>query len=153
MVDVTGNLTCGATASTINAGGSGRFVFRGATVNFTSITYTPGNTNLRFVGTTTFTSAAQSIASIQIGSATLGGSLTLADNLDVNGAVSVNNGGATTWVVTNRTVNASANVNLTNLDTFTVGGSTFIFDGTTTLTSARAELQQHPDRLCCGGAA
>ncbi len=38
--------------------------------------------------------------------------------------------------MTNRTVNASANVNLTNLDTFTVGGSTFIFDGTTTLTSA-----------------
>ncbi len=57
---------------------------------------------------------------------------------------------ATTWDVTNRTVNASANVNLTNLDTFTVGGSTFIFDGTTTLNSARAELQQHPDRFCCG---
>ncbi len=35
-------------------------------------------------------------------------------------------------------MNASANVNLTNLDTFTVVGSTFIFDGTTNLTAVVA---------------
>ncbi len=62
----------------------------------------------------------------------------------------MNNFAATTWDLDGRTVNASADVNLTNLDTFTVVGSTFIFDGTTTLNSARAELQQHPDRLCRG---
>jgi len=135
-MDINGALTVlngGATTfnisdDTVNAAGA---------VTLTNLdTFTVTNSTFVFDGTTTLTSATRAFNNVQIGSATAGGTLTTADTMDINGTVTVLNGGATTWDVTSDTINVASTVNLTNLDTFTVTGSTFVFDGTSTLTSA-----------------
>ncbi|MGE0267765.1 MAG: LamG-like jellyroll fold domain-containing protein [Candidatus Omnitrophota bacterium] len=134
--DINGTITVtNAAATTWNI--TSRTINAASTVNLTNLdTFTVTGSTFVFDGTTTLTSAGRAFNNIQLGSATAGGSLTPADTMDINGTVTVQNGGATTWDVTSRTVNAAGSVNLTNLDTFTVTGSTFIFDGTTALTSA-----------------
>ncbi|MGE0268403.1 MAG: LamG-like jellyroll fold domain-containing protein, partial [Candidatus Omnitrophota bacterium] len=108
-----------------------------STVTLTNLdTFTTTGSTFIFDGTTTLTSAGLAFNAIQLGTGAVGASLTAADNMDINGNVTILNGGATTWNVTSRTINAAGSVTLTNLDTFTVTGSTFVFDGTTSLTSA-----------------
>ena len=127
---------------TVAAGGTNVFTVTGQTVNAASTvnltnltTFNSGTSTFVFNGTTTLTSAGKSFNNIQIGAGT-GGSLTLADTLTVGGTITVAAGGTNVFTVTGQTVNAASTVNLTNLTTFTSGTSTFVFDGTTSLTSA-----------------
>ena len=131
------NLTVGTTitaAGTLDASGGGN-VTAGGNVDFTGGAFIKGAGSFIFNGTTSLTTAGSIFNNIQIGAGS-GGSLTLADPLTVNGTITVAAGGTTTFVVSNRTVNTTANVNLTNLTTFTSTGSTFVFDGISQLTSA-----------------
>lgn len=106
-------------------------------VDFTNLdTFTVTNSTVVFDGTTSLTSATRAFNNVQIGSSTAGGSLTTTDTMDINGTFSAANGGATTFDIDSDTVRFGGNVTLTDLDTFTVTGSTAIFDGTTALISA-----------------
>lgn len=97
---------------------------------------TESGSTVIFDGSGTLFSAGQAFNDIQIGSSSAGADLKLVDNLDVNGSITVTNGGSTVFDVTNQTINAAANINLTNMDTFTVTGSMVLFDGDSTVTSA-----------------
>jgi hypothetical protein len=95
-------------------------------------TFTSANSTVIFDGTTILTSNARSFNHVQIAG---GSSLTTADNMDINGALTVTNGAGETFNITDDTLNIGGDMTLTNLDTFTSANSTVIFDGTTTLTS------------------
>jgi hypothetical protein len=111
--------------------------YAGSTLDLTNLdTFTVTGSTVAFDGTTSLTSAGEAFNNVQVGTATSGGSLTLSDQADIDGTLSVQNGGATTLDLNSQTLLAGGNVNLTNLDTFTVTGSTVAFDGTTSLTSA-----------------
>ncbi|MGE0269632.1 MAG: LamG-like jellyroll fold domain-containing protein, partial [Candidatus Omnitrophota bacterium] len=129
-MDINGALTVlNGGATTFNI--SDDTVSAASTVTLTNLdTFTVTNSTFVFDGTTSLTSDTLAFNNIQIGSATAGGSLTPADNMDINGNVTVQNGGATTWNITNRRINIAGSVNLTNLDTLTVTGSIVIMDGT-----------------------
>ena len=126
-------LQAGTTTLDLN---SNTLNYSGATLDLTNLdTFTVTGSTVIFDGTTALTSASKSFNNVQIGSAIAGGSLTTNDNMNIDSNLTVLNGGATTFNIDSDTVNFAGNVNLTNLDTFTVTGSTAIFDGTTTLTS------------------
>ena len=134
------NMTVGGSLTapgTLDASGGGNVTAAG-NVDFTGGTFTSGAGAFIFDGTSTLTTAGNPFSNVQIGTATVGGSLALADNLTLTGTLTFQTGGATTLNVGNVTVTLGpAALNMTNLTTFTTGGSsTFVFDGTTSLTSA-----------------
>ena len=126
------------TFSVTNGGGE-TFDISDDTVNFAGTvtltnldTFTVSSSTVVFDGSTTLTSASKPFNNVTVGA---GGSLTTADDLDVDGAFSVTNGGGETFNPSGDTISFAGDVNLTNLDTFTQSGTTYVFDGTTTLTS------------------
>ena len=110
-------------------------------VTFTGLTtFTSTGSTFVFNGTTTLTSAGKSFNTITIG-AGAGGSLVLSGPLSLSGTFSGAAGGTNNFDAANTTVTAGGNVTLTNIASFISTGSTpavpsFIFNGTTTLTSA-----------------
>ncbi len=137
-----GTITIGATSTLdavsgsnyqLNVGGnwanSGTFLARSGTVVFN--------------GTTSVTASNSAFNNLQLGTGTAGGSLTTNVNLDVDGNLTVLNGGATALNISGDQLNVGGNFNLTNLDTYTDDGSTtLVFDGSgsSTLTSAGKTL-------------
>jgi len=138
--DVNGALTFNTTGGTATLNSTNRTVnYAGATLNLTNAdTFTTTGSTWIFDGTTSLTSAGKIFNNMTIGTNSASGSLTLADTADINGTLSFNTTGGTAVLdSTNRTVNyAGSTLSLTNADTFTTTGSTWIFDGTTSLTSA-----------------
>ncbi|MCG3176721.1 MAG: hypothetical protein MOGMAGMI_01682 [Candidatus Omnitrophica bacterium] len=138
--DLNGDLTFNTTGGTAAMDLGGQTVnFAGSAMNLTNAdTFTSTGSTVIFDGTTTLTSAGKSLNNVTIGTATASGSLTLADAADLNGSLTFNTtGGTAAMDLGGQTVNfAGSAMNLTNADTFTSTGSTVIFDGTTTLTSA-----------------
>ncbi len=128
-------------ATTLNA--TGRTVTLPTSLDMTNLTtFTSTGSTFVFDGTATLTNAGKTFNNLAIGTATLIGALTLADNLTLTGAISVGAAAGSSFTVTNRTVTVAGNVTLTNLPpaNFTITGSTFVFDGTTTLTSAGSKF-------------
>ena len=138
--DINGTLTFNTTFGTAALNATSRTVnYAGSALDLTSAdTFTTTGSTWIFDGTTTLTSAGKSFVNATIGTNTASGALTLGDNADINGTLAFNTTGGTAALnATNRTVNyAGATLSLTNADTFTTTGSTWIFDGTTSLTSA-----------------
>ncbi|MCK5139372.1 MAG: hypothetical protein KAQ85_05985, partial [Thermodesulfovibrionia bacterium] len=94
-----------------------------------------GNSLMVFDGTTSLTSAGTTFDNVQVGTGASGGSLTILDQADIDGSFSILNGGATTLDLTSQTLLLeSSSIDLTNLDTFTVTGSTVTLDGGTNVT-------------------
>lgn len=89
-----------------------------------------------FAGTSNVTSNSRSFNNVQIGSTGSGGTLNSMDDMDINGDFSVTNGGATTFNISNDTIRLSEDVDLANLDTFTIASSTVLFDGASAQTIA-----------------
>ena len=126
-------------AGTLDASAGGNVTASG-NVNFTGGTFTKGTGAFIFNGTTTLTSAGNSFNDITIG-AGAGGSLVLSGPLSLSGTFSGAVGGTNNFDAATNTVTAGGNVILTNIASFISTGSTpalpsFIFNGTTTLTSA-----------------
>jgi hypothetical protein len=100
-------------------------------LDFTNGTLTETGSTIIFNGTTTLTSASEALNNVQLGTASLGGTLTLDDQADIDGTFSVLDGAATTLDLTNKTLLfGGPTFNLTNLDTLTNTGSTVNFDST-----------------------
>ncbi len=89
-----------------------------------------------FEGTSNLTSNGKALNNVQIGASASGGILTTADNMDIDGNLIVTNGGATTLNISNDIIRLSEDVDLANLDTFTVTASRVIFDGASAQTIA-----------------
>ncbi|MBU2437505.1 MAG: hypothetical protein KKE55_07410, partial [Candidatus Omnitrophica bacterium] len=130
--DIDGLLTFNTTGGTASLDLSSQTLnYAGAALDLTlADTFTATGSTVIFDGTTTLTSAGNSFNNVQIGSATSGGSLTLADEADIDGAVSVGSANPTEFVLTGKTLlYGGSNLNLNNLDIFTVAGSTVTLDG------------------------
>ncbi|OVE81090.1 hypothetical protein BVY03_04700, partial [bacterium K02(2017)] len=62
----------------------------------------------------------------------MGGIVTTADTLDIDGDLSINDGGSTSLDLTGDTVNLAGDMDLANLDSFTSTSSTIVFNGSST---------------------
>lgn len=97
--------------------------------NMSAGVFTNTNSTVIFDGTVTVTSNGKAFNAVQIGSVSAGASVSTADDMDVDGALTVNNGGATTLDISNDTLFVSDDLDWMNLDTFTVASSRVTFDG------------------------
>jgi len=123
--DINGNVNV---TGTLNAT-SGNFFVSG-NVNFTGGTFSAGSGTFIFDGVTALTSDGEILNNVQIGSAGSAGALTLIDTANIDGNLTVENGGATTLDLGGQTLFFSGSTfNLTNLDTLTEAGSTVTFNG------------------------
>ncbi len=126
-MDVNGNFS-------VNNGGGETFNISGDMVNFAGNvdlsnldTFTVTTSTAVFDGTTNLTSNSLVLNNVTIGA---GGSLTTADNMDIEGNFTVTNGGGETFNISDDQVNFASDLDFTNLDTFTVTNSTVVLDGT-----------------------
>ncbi|MCA9402351.1 MAG: hypothetical protein KC897_01105 [Candidatus Omnitrophica bacterium] len=97
--------------------------------DMTNGTFRNTATTVVFDGTGSVTSNGKAFNDVQIGSATAGGSLATADDMDINGDLTVANGGATTLDISNDTLTVAQDLDFANLDSLVVTSSTVTFDG------------------------
>ena len=102
---------------------------------FAGGTFIPATSTVIFYGTSAVTSAGQVFNLINVGTSGAGGKMSLTDDLTVGRLVFLY-GGTTTLDITGRTLTVSGNVDMSPLDNFVATGSTFAFNGATTLLSA-----------------
>jgi len=130
-ISIDGNLLVNGLGATSLDISNQSLTFSGSSFNLSNLdTFTVTGSTVIFDGTTSLTSNGLSFNNIELGTASTGGSLTINDSLDINGNLTVQNGGATTFDITNQSVNIAGDLDFTNLDTFTSTGSTVTFDGT-----------------------
>jgi fibronectin-binding autotransporter adhesin len=109
----------------------------GTAVTFAATTgFTANGGTLIFDGTTSLTSNGETLGNVQIGTGAAGGSLTALDDLRVGGSFSAGTAATTVLDITNVNFYVAADLTLTNLDTFTVTGSTVYLNGAGDLTSS-----------------
>ncbi len=82
-----------------------------------------------FDGNTDLTSNGYAFGNIQIGSASSGGDLKAMDAMDIDGNLTVGNGGTTEFDIDGRPMNFGGDVDFTNLDTYSKIGAQLQFDG------------------------
>jgi len=122
-----GNLEIGGGASdVIDFTGTGTFDHNDGTIRAS------GGAN-----TITIVSVGETLNNVIIGTDAGGGELYFTDEADIDGDLTVTNGGATQLDI-GAQLNIAGNMNLTNLDTIGFGGgaASLVFDGTSILTSA-----------------
>ncbi len=110
----------------------------GAAVSFAGPTgfITASGGTLIFDGISDLTSNGATLGNIQIGTGVVGGSLTALDDLRVGGNFSVGTAATTTLDISSVNMYVAADLDLSNLDTFTVTGSTVYLNGAGNLGSA-----------------
>ncbi|MGE0267025.1 MAG: LamG-like jellyroll fold domain-containing protein [Candidatus Omnitrophota bacterium] len=129
-VDINGGLTLNGTLDAQSGADGNSTLNVSGDWDMTGGNFINTNSTVVFDGTSSLTSSGGAFNNIQIGSSVTGGVLSTADDLDINGSLTVNNGGATTFNISNDTVFLGGDLDLANLDTFTVTSSTVEFDGT-----------------------
>ncbi|MCA9402259.1 MAG: hypothetical protein KC897_00635 [Candidatus Omnitrophica bacterium] len=135
-VDVNGNITINGTLDATDGTDGNTTVFVAGDWDMTSGDFVNTNTTVAFDGTSNVTSNGKPFNHVQIGTSTAGGSLATADDLYIDGDLTVGTAATTTFDISNDTVYSSANFDLGNLDTFTVTSGTVQFDGTVLQTVA-----------------
>ncbi|MDC7224609.1 MAG: hypothetical protein PQJ60_12770, partial [Spirochaetales bacterium] len=105
------------------------------TLSLSNLTPSALNNTWIFDGTTTFDVSggnAFTLYNLQIGTASVAGDLTFTGDTswDVDGSLTVLNGGATSLDITDETLTIAGDVDLADLDTFTSTGSSITLDGT-----------------------
>ncbi len=130
---ITGTVDLNGTLDGSRNGGPAESIITTGAMDATGGTFTGGNADLELTSGSTTMVADWALTNLTVPSgATLvtdGYELTLLGNLNVDGTLDASNGAGT-----DTTITVAGNVDLTN-GTFTAGASTFVFNGTTTLTS------------------
>ncbi|MBB6482633.1 FlgD immunoglobulin-like domain containing protein, partial [Spirochaeta isovalerica] len=98
-------------------------------VDFTGGAFTATGTAV-FDGNSAVTSNSQVFFNVTLGSTAAGSVLTTNDQMEIDGVISIQNIGNTTIDISGDSLLIDGDLDLTNLDTFTVAGSTVLFDGT-----------------------
>lgn len=129
-IDINGAITI---EGTLNAGngtdGNAELNISGAW-DMSAGVFTNMNSTVIFDGTSLVFSSGKAFNNVQIGSSSAGANVSTADDMNIDGAITVGNGGSTTFNISNDTVYVSGDLDWMNLDTFTVANSTVRFDGT-----------------------